>query len=366
MPGKSPGSKDIVINGRFLAQKLSGVQRYSREIVTALDRLIAADPGGLGARRWRLLVPADATVDLDLTRIAVERVGHRSGHVWEQWDLPRAARNARLVNLGNSGPVLHRDALVVIHDVAVFRTPKNFAPRYARFHRILGRILARTARLGTVSRFSRAELADVFGLPREAIFVATNGSDHLRGRVQDDAILDRLGVVPGRYFLFVGSPTPNKNLATALDAFARLDRADVRFVIAGNLDNAVFGGRHPVDLPGVIAVSGANDAEIAALYADAAALVFPSVYEGFGIPPLEAMAVGCPVIAADIPVLRETCGDAVNFFGARDSAGLARLMAAHLDDRPAVLRPAELAAARVAHYTWERGARALADAIVAS
>lgn len=354
---------DIAINGRFLSQKLSGVQRYAREITRALDARIFADPQGLGRRNWRLLVPKGVVSDHPLQAIETVAVGRLFGHAWEQWDLMRAARGQRLVNLGNSGPILHRDSITIIHDVAVFRTPQNFGARYGKAHRTLSRILARTSRLGTVSKFSRDELSAVLGVAKDRIFVAYNGCDHLLGRPGDPDVLGELDLTPGYYFLFVGSPTPNKNLAVALDAFARLGRSDIRFVIAGSLNAAVFGGRSPVGLPGVVVASGRSDEEISALYANAAALVFPSRYEGFGIPPLEAMVRGCPVLASDIEVLHETCGDAARFFHPDDADGLAHLMAEQLD-RPVRCDPR--ARERAAMFTWARGAASLADAIIAA
>jgi len=358
-------AKDIAINGRFLAQKLSGVQRYAREITRALDAMILADPEGLGRRRWRLIVPEGVVSDHPLQTIETVHAGARQGHLWEQWDLMRAAKGQRLVNLGNSGPVLHRDSITVIHDVAVFRTPQNFGSRYGKAHRTLSRLLARTSRLGTVSNFSRQELSAVLGVPTDRVFVAYNGCDHLIGRAADEGVLGELGLQPGRYFLFVGSPAPNKNLPIALDAFAQLNRSDVRFVVAGSLNNAVFGGRTPDEIPGVVVASGKSDEAISALYANAAALVFPSRYEGFGIPPLEAMVHDCPVIASDIPVLRETCGEAAIFFDPDDAATLARLMAEQLDWPDRDVRRAA-ARERVALFSWDRGAASLAQAILAA
>lgn len=361
-------SRNIAINGRFLTQRLSGVQRYCREIVTALDRLIVADQqsgGDLANHAWRLLVPAGADASLPLRAIAIETVGTRGGHGWEQLDLARAARGSRLVSLGNSGPLLHRDSLVVIHDAAVFRTPNNFGRAYRLGHQLLGRAIARRARLGTVSRFSQGELAQVLGLDRDRIFVANNGCDHLLNSPRDGAVLNELGLTPGRYFLVVGTGAPNKNVAMALAAFALLGRSDARMVIAGQLDARVFGGTMPTQSDGIIVASGRSDAEIAALFADATALVFPSRYEGFGIPPLEAMANDCPVIACDIPVVREVCGDAACYVPLDDAAALAQAMREHLDSPDNSRVRHDQAQTRVAQFTWASAARQLANAVLA-
>jgi glycosyltransferase involved in cell wall biosynthesis len=355
----------VAINGRFLAQKLSGVQRYSREIVSAMDRLIQSDVNRLGRYRWRLMLPPGAGSDLALQAIEVETVGERGGHMWEQRDLMRRTAGARLLNLGNSAPVLHRDKLVVIHDAAVFRTPRNFGRNYRIGHRALGWALARTGRIATVSEFSRRELAQVLRLREESILLVHNGCDHFVGRAQDDNVLDALGLERQRYFLFVGNPTPNKNLAVLLQAFARLERPGAKLVIAGALDNSVFGGDGAPAGRNVIHTAGRSDAEVAALYKHAAAHVFPSLYEGFGIPPLEAMASGCPVIASDIAVTREVCGDAASYFAPHDAEALVALMRKHWDEPGRSLARQAAASERLNRFTWQASARSLIEAAIA-
>ncbi len=309
-------------------------------------------------------MPPGAEVGLPLNAIASETVGQGSGHWWEQRDLARAAAGMRLLNLGNSGPVLHRDKLVVIHDAAVFRTPGNFGRRYRAAHQVLGHAVARTGRIGTVSEFSRQELAAVLGLREEAILLVRNGCDHFVGRARDDAVLSELGIEPHRYFLFVGNPALNKNLGVLLAAFAQLGRPEAKLVVAGSLDRSVFGGAGAEPARSMILAGRRSDAQIAALYAHAAAHVFPSLYEGFGIPPLEAMASGCPVIASDIPVLREVCGDAASYFPPRDPAALAALMRRYWDTQQRSVAQQAAAAARVARFSWDDSARALIEAVV--
>ncbi|MBB4857392.1 glycosyltransferase involved in cell wall biosynthesis [Novosphingobium chloroacetimidivorans] len=355
--------KDIVINGRFLTQKLSGVQRYSREIVQAADRLIHSEHTRFGGRQWRLLVPSGADPQFRLQAIRIEQVGAGDGHLWEQRDLAVASRGARLVNLGNSGPLLHRDRLVVIHDAAVFRTPGNFGRRYRLMHKALGRALAATGRIGTVSQFSRDELSQVLHLDPDRIVVINNGCDHFIGRDRDERVLDALGVEPQRYFLFVGNHAPNKNLRFLLEAFSHIGRAGAKLVVAGSLDRGVFGDGRAIGGEDVVLAPGLSDAKIAALYSHATAHVFPSVYEGFGIPPLEAMASGCPTIVSDIPVLREVCGDAASYFSLSDLDGLVSLLRQHWDfpQRGSAQRSA--ASERLERFTWERSARTLIEAV---
>lgn len=359
-------AKKIAINGRFFAQKLSGVQRYGREQVRAIDRVLQSGGSVLERGRWTLMLPPGATCDLPLEAITVQTVGRRTGHAWEQLDLPRAAKACRLLNLANAGPVLHRDKLVVVHDAAVFRMPGNYTWRYRVMHRALGRALARTGRIGTVSAFSRRELAQVLGRDGGSIVLASNGCDHFVGTAQDPGVLKTLGLEVGRYFLFVGTPAPSKNLPVLLRAFSRLERDGAKLVVAGSLARSVYGpGGAGRELPpGVIVAPGRSDAEIAALYAHAAAHVFPSLYEGFGIPPLEAMASGCRVIASDIPVLREVCADAASYFPPHDADVLADLMRRHWDDPEFAAEQRAAAPQRLARFTWSRSAQALVSALM--
>lgn len=120
------------INGRFLSQSLTGVQRYAAEMVKAMDHLLASKsaPPQLLDAEWQILTPPNAQMLAGLRRIQVKQVGTLQGHAWDQIDLARAAAGTRLVSLANSGPVLHRNHLVVLHDAQVFRRPDFFSWRY--------------------------------------------------------------------------------------------------------------------------------------------------------------------------------------------------------------------------------------------
>lgn len=356
--------RTIAINGRFRSQKLSGVQRYSIEMVRALDKLIVEGHAGIDRHNWQLIIPPDAAAVTDLRAIKMRQYGRRTGHLWEQLDLLRAAQGAKLINFGNSGPILHRDKAVVIHDAAVFRTPDNFGWRYRAVHRAMGWAMARTAQIGTVSEFSRSELAKVLKVSPGSIFVASNGADHLLDCPRDSQILSDLGLTQGSYFFFVGNPSPNKNLAILMDAFGQLQRPDIKLVVAGSLDRSVFGGSGIEGIEGIVTAPGRSDAEIAALYAGAAAHVFPSRYEGFGIPPLEALANGCPTIVADIPVTREVCADAAVYFPSNDATALAERMQQAIDNPQAARSRLDSGKARVAHYNWRASAERLVQAIM--
>lgn len=347
-------AEPIFINGRFLTQPMSGVQRYARQIVRALDQ----HPGA--ADRYVLLTLPGAE-NLNLLNIPTRTIGRAGRHLWEQTALAWTARHGRLLSLGGSGPVLHRRQIVIIHDAAVFRHPEHFRTGYAAFHRALNRILARQARLATVSDFSRRELASALNLSPASIAVAPNSADHLRNITPDPAVIKRLGLTTRPYFVALGNLTPNKNLAVAIRAVSRLADPAVRLVLIGDRPAVFDRFAFPAD-PRLIFAGRRSDAEITALLGGARALVFPSLYEGFGIPPLEAMTLGCPVIASDIPATREVCADAALYFDPADDAALAAHMA-ELISRPDVACR-DVGLRRADRYAWSRSAEIIEDLLL--
>ena len=355
-------ARTIYVNGRFLTQPFSGVQRYASEIVAQLDARVGRGENATGTR-YVLLTPGNAR-DAGLRHIAQRAVGRLQGHAWDQIDFARAAWRGVALGLAAAGPVALRRQLVVIHDAAVQRHPELFSANYVRAHAVIDRLLVRRARLATVSDFSRRELAELLHVDAASILVARNGADHLT-RAPDPTIVDRLGLSNAPFFLVLGNITPNKNLAVAIRALARLQPAPVRLVAVGRLEPSVFGqGAMPAMGDGLILAGRLDDAEVVGLMRAARALVFPSLYEGFGIPPLEAMANDCPVLASTADAVRETCGDAADYFDPRDDAALASLMRAALDDSGA-WRAKRIAAgrARVGQFSWRDSATVLATTV---
>lgn len=344
------------INGRFLAKPVTGTERFAREILVALDNLLSEAGRTISVT---CLVPTSANPAIELKAVKIVKTGRFQGHAWEQWDLFRAARNGVLVNLTNSAPVLHPNQWTIIHDALVYRQPLNYARSYRLFHQTLGHILSYRSRIGTVSDFSRDEIATILRRPAAEIEVFANGREHIYRQTPDERIVTKLGVASRPYFLFVGSPSPSKNLSRAIQAFASLRRAEAAFVIVGNLNKSVFCGDSSGQTENVIMAGRLSDAEVAALYRGARALVFPSLYEGFGIPPLEAMTLGCPVIASDIPPVREVCGDAVVYFDPTSVAEIGRCMTLVLDNAALRAELVEKGLAQGVNFSWWQTANKL-------
>jgi glycosyltransferase involved in cell wall biosynthesis len=347
----------MYLNGKFVAQRMTGVQRAASCLVAAIDRLLPA-----GAN-WVLLCPPGHAAPA-LNTIRVREVGRRgqSLHVWEQVSLPLAARDGRLISLAGSAPLLARRASAMIHDAAVFDRPEAYAPLFRAWYRFLFRRLARRgAQLLTVSAFSRGRLARALGVDEQRIPVVPEGSDHLADVAPDERVLARLGLRSGDYLLAVASDNPTKNLPALVAAFeGRGSAQPARLVIVGGRNERVFAaGQGQADPPGVLRTGAVSDAELKALYGHATALLFPSTYEGFGLPPLEAMVCGCPVGAADAAAIPEVCGDAALYF---DPISLESMIASmERLGSDAALRESlrERGRARAASFRWSDAARTL-------
>ena len=323
-------------------------------------------PSDARRARWVLLCPPTGTLPR-LTHIEARRVGRVALplHLWEQVVLPWAARRDVLVNLAGSAPAMGRKQVCMVHDGAVFDRPAAYTRAFVAWYCWLFRRLARRAlKLLTVSAFSRERLAAHLHLPAARIGIVPNGGDHLDDVAADHTALARHGLTGTRFLLAVGSANPNKNLSMLAKAYATLQpEADVRLVIVGGRSEQVFAdadsSAQAADPPGLLRLGAIDDAALKALYQHATALVFPSLYEGFGLPPLEAMACGCPVAAARAGATPEVCGEAALYFDPESLDGIAAAVRTLLIDAPLRERLRAAGSVRVASFRWADAARAL-------
>jgi glycosyltransferase involved in cell wall biosynthesis len=306
----------VFLNGRFLRQPVTGVQRFSAETAAAIDRLVAR--GG-----WpetvvlapRPIEPHASGRPTPYLRLRLREVGRTRGHIWEQTELPGAARGGILVSLGNTAPVLAgRRQVVVIHDAGVFDTPESYSFRFRTWYKTLQHWLVRTGvQIVTVSEFSRKRITARLGLDPARIAVMYEGSDHILRIPPDMGTLERYGLRRRKFALVVGSRVAHKNLEGLHQAAAALERRDMVIAVAGGSNSDVF--RDVLsDRFAERRLGRVSDAELRMLYENAACLLFPSRYEGFGLPPIEAMACDCPVLAARGGAVEEICAEGALYF----------------------------------------------------
>ena len=298
----------LVINGSFLAQPPTGVQRFAIEICWALKPLFP----DLEIVAPQNILPSAATAVLAPTII-----GRFTGHLWEQLDLWWYVRRkkALLLNLDMKGPLLYRNKIMTIHDLNFLHNPRWVSPRFYYFYKFLVTTGVKTSRLVlTVSEFSKQEIQRLLHVPASQIAVIYNAVTNLREAAPGRDI-------PGDYVLSVSSTHPRKNLDRLIRAFLSLSDLTVRLVLVGLPHKEGIG--KDIDGKNVEFLGYVDDATLANLYQHARAFVYPSLYEGFGIPPLEAMHYGCPVVAARASSLPEICGQAAVYIDPYEEESIA-------------------------------------------
>lgn len=323
--------KVITFNGRFLGRRAGGVERVALEILRALDSLIEDDALTAGFR-FQVMVPRAVDVNVDFNNIEIKAVGVGDGQIWEQVEFPFYAKGTFVVNFCNTGPAFFGNQAVIIHDVATVKCPGAYGVYFKLWYSfIIPRLYAAAKIVYTVSDFSRSELRSVYG-ERSDVSILPLSVDHMKRFAVDDSIFQRHGIGSKPYVLAVGSLSPHKNFAAVLEAFDLLDRHDVELVIAGGANCKVFSGKAGLSGGAARAIGYVSDAELKALYQRACCFVFPSLYEGYGLPPVEAMSCGCPVLASNAASIPEVCGNAVAYFDPHAPAELAALICRVVDD----------------------------------
>lgn len=338
----------IFVNGRYTAHARTGMQYYAHEVAARL--------------RGRVEIVSP-----------VEPLKGARGHLWEQCVLPQRSRGGLLWSPNNTGPLAARRHVCTVHDIFPIDNPEWFSSGFSRWYAwLLPKLMARVQHIVAVSHFTKGRIVERLGIRPEKITVVHNGVDS-RFRLPSAAAIaearEKLGIPFERYVLIVGSIEPRKNIGAMLRAWPSIVTAepDLGLVIAGSRGGAqVFAGAQLDEVPRNVHFTGYVPHELLPpLYAGALALVYPTLCEGFGLPPLEAMASGAPVITSMNSALPEVVGDAALELDPARPETIVEAVVRLARSAELQREMRERGLARSAQFSWERCATATSQVLEA-
>lgn len=315
----------IVINARFLTQRKTGVQQFAINLCRQLNKL----------RSDIVYIMPDREIEKSLEEeFKPKKVGKHTGHLWEQLELPiylKKNGSPLLISFSGLSPLLYKNAIYTIHDMSLYFEPRWFKKAYRAIYKINYFFTSRLAhKIITVSQFSKSEIIKYLGCANKKVEVIYNSFDN---EMLVDSKVERS--VKEHYFLTVGSIEPRKNLSRLINAFASKEFESYKLVIVGD-KGKVFSTLNfeSNNAENVIFTGYVTEEELISLYKHASFFIYPSVYEGFGIPPLEAMGMGCPVISSNQASMPEVCGNAAIYFDPYNINDIKRAIfdAVHMDE----------------------------------
>lgn len=302
--------KMIYINGRFLGQKVTGVQRFEIEFLKQLDEMEEYN------KNVTVLIPKDCENKIKLKHIQVQKIGLFKNNLWEQISLPlflRKQKHAKLLNMGNTSPILY-PGHIVIHDISFKTYPDHINTSFKVWYGFMYFMnLKRQEKIFTISNFSKREIMEEYRIDEEEIRIIYNAADHMKNIKPDYQILTSLNL-EGKPFCFsLGSKSKHKNHKYIEDLAKKY--SDITFVVTGANNHVLKDTTNDDEILNNLIYTGyLSDEEICALYKKCTCFILPSLYEGFGLPPLEAMFCGCKNVAvSDIEVFHELYGDSVQY-----------------------------------------------------
>ncbi len=343
----------IFVNARFLTQDITGVQRHAIELSKRLKRLSPA---------IRFIAPQNVIHKDTAKELSVEITGKGTGHFWEQVELPLYLKKhggGLLVNLANTAPLYYKQKIITIHDTGFLRNPEWYSKYFYYLYRFLiPRIAKNSLKIITDSEFAREEIIETLKIPESKVSVVYCAPSNVFQNRPGETGENRFG----DYILTVSSLDPRKNLERTILAFRKLNKGGIRLVIVG-AEKKIFASPYLKDLiqkDDRITLTGyVADEELVSLYRHAKFFIFASLYEGFGLPPLEAMACDCPCVVASAASLPEVCGSAALYcdpYSIEDIADNILKMFVDNELRTGLIKRGR---ERIKMFGWEKSARAM-------
>ena len=345
----------IFINGRFLTQRTTGVQRFALEVIKYLDKQTKM--------KFTILVPKNCTISYEFNNIKIQQIGKLSGHIWEQLELPIYTKRNILINLCNTAPMFKKNQIVVIHDAAVYASSQGFSFSFRVWYKTLFyfiKIFTRT--ILTISEFSKKELLEYINIDPKKVNIISEGKEHFDKIDENPEVLTKFNLEEGKYVLAVSSYNPNKNFKALVEATEYLNHKDFEIVIAGGTDLRVF-NKNIIESENIKKLGYVTDEDLKGLYKNAGCFVFPSVYEGFGLPPLEAMSTGCPTLVSNVGPMPEVSGDAAIYFNPNDSKEIAEKINYVMKNDKLRSEMGVKGLEQSKKFSWELAAKQLIDAV---
>lgn len=341
----------IIINARFLTQEITGVQRFAIEISLQLKELIGNEI---------LFVSPHNIKQRDYAKkLGAVTIGSHTGPFWEQIDLPiflKKQNNPLLINLANMAPVFYKNKISTIHDVAFIEYPQTFKKSFLYTYRFLIPLIINTSRqILTVSEFSKQEICKVYKIDNEKISIVYNAVSNQFKNNENKELKSQL------YFLAVSSLNYRKNFTAILKAFELYSQThkDINLFVIGDIKNANFKNiniNNYIRNPRIKFLGRITDKELIDYYSNAIGFIYPSIYEGFGIPPLEAQACDCPILISNIPSLKEIFQDSALYCNPYDISDIARKMAFLSENSDIYIHKGKLNTKR---FSWNKSAKEL-------
>lgn len=356
----------IYINGRFMTRKMTGEQRYAFEIVVALDKILCCSDNTF--HEWKLIVPGRILPQYSsysFKKIKVYTKSFLRGHLWEQVELPLLAGKELLLNFCDMAPVVKKNQIVTIHDMILKTYPQNYSKLFLWWHLTVFYLLRhRVKQFCTVSAFSKQEISHYMHIPENNIEIVSPAAftNKFLDNIDKKNISSDLSL-PDRYIMATGSLSQHKNFIRLAMTAEFLAEKNISLVVAGMSDHNIFSNSNVQKTKNIIYLGYISNDDLVHIYRNAICFVMPSLYEGFGIPPLEAMSCGCPVAASNIEALKEVCGDAAVYFNPFSEEDILQKLLLLIDDERLRKTLIDKGYTRVKQYSWYKSAEKLIEIV---